>query len=177
MKKLLVLIFATAFIFASSSITNSAHAQNAGGIQEGDIVINGGVGFGTTFTTFGAGFGLPFGAGVEYGITDLETGSIGLGGDFGISSGSGVTMTTFGARGSYYFNDLFDVENPDLDIYSGLGLYYRNFSVSGMSGNWGTGVYAAFHAGVRYYFADNIGGFAEVGNNWGWLNLGVAIKL
>ncbi len=177
MKKLLVIIFAATFVFATSSITNFAQAQDTGGIQEGDLVINAGIGFGTTFSTFGANFGLPFGANVEYGITDLETGSIGLGGDFGISSGSGVTMTTFGARGSYYFNDLFDIENPDLDVYSGLGLYYRNFSISGTTSNWGTGVYAAFHAGVRYYFSDNIGGFAELGNNWGWLNLGVAIKL
>lgn len=176
MKKLLVIIFATALLFGTSSFTNYAFAQDEGGIQEGDIVINGGIGFGTTFSTGGVGFGLPVGVGFEYGVAELETGSIGVGADFGISSGSGITMTTYGARASYYLNDVIDIENPDLDVYAGLGLYYRNFSVSGSSFNWGSGVYGAFHAGARYYFADNIGAYAELGNNWGWLNAGVSIK-
>lgn len=172
MKKLLTRTVVTLFLFAALSSQNAV-SQN---FQEGDFVINAGIGLGTTFATYGGGFGLPFGAGAEYGIKDLETGSIGIGGDVGYVGGSGVSMTTFGVRGSYYLTEVFGIENDDLDLYAGLGIYYRNFSFSGF-GNWGSGVYPGFHAGARYYFADNIGGFAELGNNWGWLNIGVVFKL
>lgn len=170
MKKISYVVFSTllALVF-----TTNTQAQN---FQEGDFLINAGIGLGTTFATYGGGFGLPLGGGVEYGITDLETGSIGIGGDVGYVGGSGVSMTTFGVRGSYYLTEVFDVDNEKLDLYAGLGIYYRNFSFSDF-GNWGSGVYPAFHAGGRYYFADNIGGFAELGNNWGWLNVGLVIKL
>lgn len=157
----------------SLAFTINSQAQN---FEEGDLVINAGIGLGTTFATYGGGFGLPLGGGVEYGITSLETGTIGIGGDVGYVGGSGVSMTTFGVRGSYYLTEVFDIENEKLDLYAGLGIYYRNFSFSGF-GNWGSGVYPAFHAGARYYFADNIGGFVELGNNWGWLNAGLTIKL
>ena len=142
--------------------------------QEEDIVINGGIGIGTTFSTAGVGFGLPLGGGVEYGVADLETGNIGVGGEAGIVTSSFVNMYTIGAKGSYYFTELFDIDDNDLDVYGGLGLYYRGFSE-----DWAVnpGAYAAFHAGVRYYFADNIGGYAEIGNNWGWLNIGLAIGM
>lgn len=170
MKKRLILKF-TVLIFAGIS---SLKAQS---FSEEDLVLQAGIGLGTTFGTYGTGFGLPLGAGVEYGIKDLEKGAIGIGGDFGFVSASGVTVTSFGARGSYYLTELFEIDNEDLDIYTGLGLYYRNFNVSGSPYNWGSGVYPAFHAGARYYFSDNIGGFAELGNNWGWLNVGVAFKL
>lgn len=172
MKKLLtVLILISGFV---SLVPKDVSAQS---FQEEDLVINAGIGFGTTFSTFNSNFGLPIGAGVEYAITSLDTGSIGIGGDIGFVSATGVTMTTFGARGSYYFTEVLELENPKLDTYAGLGLYYRNYSVSGSSVNWGSGVYAAFHVGARYYFTEIIGGYAELGNNWGWLNIGVAIKI
>lgn len=174
MKKRHMSKFTAAFAVLVFAGFSSSAAQS---FSEGDLVLQAGIGLGTTFGTHGAGFGLPVGAGAEYGIKDLETGAIGIGGDFGFASASGVTVTSFGARGSYYLTELFEIDNEDLDIYTGLGLYYRNFNVSGSPYNWGSGVYPAFHAGARYYFSDNIGGFAELGNNWGWLNVGVAFKL
>lgn len=151
---------------------------SAQSFEEGDLVINAGIGLGSVYGWTGTGsLGLPIGAGVEYGVADLETGSIGVGGDFGFVSSSFVTVYTFGARGSYYFNDLFELENEKVDLYGGLGLYYRAWSWSGNTFSGFGGITAAFHAGGRYYFADNIGGYAELGNNWGWLNVGIVFKL
>lgn len=171
MKKLLTygcLILGMVFFSNSNTLAQS--------FQEGDAVINGGIGVGTTYS-WGAGLGLPIGGGIEYGITDLDVGSIGVGGDVGVVSGSGLTILYIGGKGSYHFNDLFEVENDDLDIYGGLGIYYRNFNYSGSNSSFGSGMVASFHAGTRYYFSDNIGGYAEIGNNWAWLNAGVIFKL
>lgn len=171
MKKSIYTVF---IALLAIGIHTNAHAQS---FQEGDFALNAGIGLGTTFATYGASFGLPLGAGLEYGVADLETGTIGVGGDFGFISSSGVTVMTFGGRGSYYLTELFGIEDEKVDIYAGLGIYYRSFNVDGFgSVNWGSGVYPAFHAGGRYFFADNIGGFAELGNNWGWLNVGVTFK-
>ena len=59
-----------------------AEAQSDYAFQEGDLVLNAGIGLGTTFT-FAGSLGLPFGAGVEYGITD----AMGVGGFLGYASG------------------------------------------------------------------------------------------
>lgn len=151
----------------------NASAQN---FQEGDAVINGGIGVGSTYS-WAAGLNLPIGAGVEYGVTDLDVGSIGVGGDIGMVSGSGLTILYIGGKGSYHFNELLEVENDDLDIYGGVGIYYRNFNYSGSNITFASGIIAGFHVGSRYYFADNIGGYAELGNNWAWFNIGVVFKL
>lgn len=141
---------------------------------EGDMVINGGIGLGTTYS-WGAGLGLPFGGGLEYGITNLETGAIGIGGTVGYVGGTGLSILYIGGKGSYHY----PLENnEDWDLYGGLSLLYRNF-------NWGSnfisantsGVTVGFHLGARYYFSDNVGIYAELGNNWAWLNAGVAFKL
>ena len=173
MKKLLTILFVTAITFLPFSI-QSLYAQS---FQEEDLVINAGIGLGTTFSTFNANFGLPIGAGIEYGITTLESGSIGFGGDVGFVSGSGITMTTFGIRGSYYFTELLELDEPNLDTYAGLGIYYRNFSYENTTIDWGSGAYAAFHVGARYYFSESVGAYAEIGNNWGWFNLGVVLDI
>lgn len=145
--------------------------------QEGDLVINGGIGVGTTYSWGAGSLGLPIGGGVEYGITDVEVGSIGVGGDFGFVSGNGLTITYIGGKGSYHFNELFELENEDVDLYGGLGIYYRSFSWDNNFGSSADGMVAGFHLGGRYYFADNLGGYAELGNNWAWLNFGVVYKL
>lgn len=170
MKKLVLItcFFSTIFLLTASNVK----AQN---FQENDVVINAGVGLGTTYSWTGS-LGIPVGASLEYGITNLEVGSIGVGGDVGFVSGSGLTIFYLGSRGSYYFNEMLNVENEKLDIYGGLGLYYRNFSYSG-SGTFSNGIVGSFHLGSRYYFSDNIGAYGELGNSWGWLNVGVTVKL
>lgn len=149
--------------------------SSAQSFQEGNTVLNAGIGIGSTYSW--SGLSLPLGAGFEYGVSDLETGTIGVGGDIGFVSGGNLTIFYLGAKGTYHFNELFEVENEDLDIYGGLGLYYRNFSFSGTGNTFASGLYAGFHAGTRYYVSDNFGIYGELGNNWGWLNIGVVYKL
>lgn len=169
-KLTIVFIFVFAGIFSQAS-----HAQS---FQKDDWVIHAGLGLGNTFSYAGSG-GLPVGAGVEYGITDLEKGAIGIGGDLGFVSMSGLNVLFIGAKGSYHFNDLFEIDDDSWDIYGGLGLYFRQFNWSGMGSTYSfnSGLYPAFHVGARYYFTESVGMYGELGNSWGWLNVGVAFKL
>jgi len=168
----------TIFIVLIATLFNcvSALESKAQSFQEGDWVLSAGFGLGHTFSYVGSG-GLPLGVGAEYGITNLNTGSIGIGGDLGYTSFNDYNVMTIGGRGSYHYSELVDNK---LDLYGGLGLYYRSFNWStgeGTSYSFGSGVYAAFHVGARYYFTDNVAAYGELGNNWGWMNLGVAFKL
>lgn len=168
MKKLYFLLIVLLGIFVSKP---QANAQAGFAFQESDLVINAGIGLGSTFTYSGS--LVPFGASVEYGVTD----AIGVGGWVGYGSGNGLNVLYIGARGSYHFNELLNLENDMLDLYAGLSLYYRNFNVTGINFNVGSGVQLGFHIGGRYYFSDSFGVFAELGNGLGWLTAGVAFKL
>lgn len=170
MKKLYILLIALSGVVFCSQ-TSIAQDVNTS-FQEGDIVINVGVGLGTTFS-FGGTLGLPLGGGVEYGITD----AIGIGGDVGFASGDGLSVFYIGAKGSYHFNDLLKIEDSKWDVYGGLGIYYRSFNVSGINFGIGSGITAGIHAGARYYFSDSFGVYAELGNSYAWLKAGVVLKL
>ncbi|MDZ7719458.1 MAG: hypothetical protein U5K72_11640 [Balneolaceae bacterium] len=180
MKKLLTVgILVIGLVFLSNT---NLHAQS---FQKGDFVIDAGIGLGNTYSYggigTGLGLGIPFGAGAEYGIVDLETGSIGVGGSVGYSAGDVIDILYIGAKGSYHFNELLELEDEKIDLYGGVTLLYRNISWDydgfGFSVPGDSGIVPGFHIGGRYYFADNIGGYAELGNNWAWLNLGVVFKL
>ncbi len=168
MKKLYFLVIVLLGIFIAQP---RANAQEGYAFQESDLIINAGIGLGSTFAFTGS--YIPFGASVEYGITD----AIGVGGLIGYGSGSGLSVFHIGAKGSYHFNELLNLETDLLDLYAGLSLYYRNFSVSGINFNIGSGVLVGFHIGGRYYFSESFGVFAELGNGIGWLTAGVAFKL
>lgn len=179
MKNLLVIV---PLIIGMLTFTSSN--LKAQSFQEGDIVVDAGIGLGHTYSFggfgTGLGLGLPFGAGVEYGVTKLNVGTIGVGGNFGYVGGDVLNILYIGARGSYHFNELLELENEKLDLYGGITLLYRNISWD-FGGTFNTpgdsGIVPGFHVGGRYYFSDNIGGYAELGNNWAWLNIGVVFKL
>src|SRR5690625_2012722 len=91
MKKLYLLLFSALALFAFSP---DSDAQTNTSFQEGDLVLNAGIGLGYTFSWAAGGLGLPLGAGVEYGVKD----AIGVGGDLGFVSGGGLTMFMIGAK-------------------------------------------------------------------------------
>jgi hypothetical protein len=141
--------------------------------EKGDKLLNLGIGLGT----YGAG-GLGFGGSFEIGITnDISVGALGAysGTNY---FGSRFSVLSFGARGSYHFNNLLDLGVPELDLYGGLGIGYRTVSWDGFGGTqtWGSGVFLLAHVGARYYFNEKIGAYAELGSSFGIAQLGLAIK-
>ncbi len=147
--------------------------------EQGDKLLNIGVGLGSQFMAAGAKGTPPVGLSLEFGITD----KISVGGYAGyagskVETGFGDRKYTYilvGGRGSYHFD--FGVEN--LDPYAGLMLGYNIASVSTDS-NMPTASAGGFlwgaHAGARYFFGPKFGVFAELGYGIAWLNAGVAFK-
>lgn len=156
---------------------------------EGDNLLNVGVGIGSPF--FGAGYSssLPINPSISYerGITN----EISVGGQVAYASskysynypGANYNFKEnaiyIGARGSYHFNELLDLD-PKFDVYGGASIGYVIVNVSdnlGYSGATGSGVGFGLFAGGKYYFSNSTGVFAEVGyQSLAVLNVGVAFR-
>jgi len=172
MKKLVLMLVVGLVSLASYE----AKAQ----FEKGDNLLNLGIGVNSYYNG-----GIPIGASFEHGVTDDI--SIGLGVDylsyrynFGTSR-YGFNILYLGLRGSYHFNRLFNLNVEELDIYGGAQLGYRSFSwkddFSSAGDTYASGVFFGIHAGARYYFKPNIGGFLELGaGGSGNARLGLAFK-
>jgi hypothetical protein len=136
-----------------------------------------GIGLGTYYK------GLPFGVSFEHGFTDR----ISAGAFLNYSSYSDNSLYNYnlhllyaGLRGSYHLAELLNVSNPAFDPYAGisLGYYSASYSYAGdpLPGAYGSTVFLGVHAGARYMFSDNIGGFAEVGYGVAAVQIGASFK-
>ena len=143
-------------------------------IDKGTKFVNLGLSLGGYSYFRGSGLGLN--AALDVGVARNIT----VGGVAGYRTyGSGVTSFDIGARGSYHFNELLNLSTDKADLYAGVGLsYYRltygdNYISSIAS--YGT-TYIPIHIGGRYFFSENLGGFAELGSTLAALKLGLTLK-
>jgi len=184
MKKNLLL---TVFLIAIASSVCLAQSKSA--YNNGDNLLNVGIGFGSPF--FGSGYSasLPVNPIVSYerGITN----EISVGGTLSYASskydysilGSAYTFkesaTYLGIRGSYHLNHILKVDKK-FDVYGGASLGYVIVSVSdnqGYSGSAASGAGFGVFAGGRYYFQQSLGIYAELGyQSLSVLNAGITFK-
>ena len=158
----------TIILLASLAAISNIFAQN-GGFAKGQKLLNLGIGVNSFYSR-----GIPLGASFEVGITD----EISVGGNvdylstkynFGDGSFSKFTALYVGARGSYHFNELLNIENEKIDLFAGgtLGfrvLTYRDeFSSFSYTGLFGNGLFLGAFIGGRYYFNKKVGAFLELG--------------
>ena len=168
MKKGICLLLVCLGLFISQAV----YAQS---YEKGNKLLNAGIGIGT----YGAG-GLGFGGSFEVGIHP----AISVGALIGYSGtnyfGSRFSVLTIGARGSYHLSELLKLNDDKIDIYAGLGLAYRNvtwtYNGSAAVDSYGGGILPLAHIGGRYYFANNLGAFAELGSGFGTLQAGITFK-
>jgi len=147
--------------------------------EQGDKLLNIGVGLGSQFMASGAKGTPPVGLSLEFGVSDkISVGAYGGYDGAKVETGMGDWKYNYiivGGRGSYHFD--FGVEN--LDPYAGVMLGYNIASVN-TDTNLPTASAGGFiwgaHAGARYFFSPKFGAFAEVGYGIAWLNVGVALK-
>jgi len=162
MKKLLTFSFLLA-VLLTTSFKGFSQAY-----KQGDNLLNATIGVGA-----GYGASIGFGGSFEHGFTD----AISAGGSFdyiGLGSGYGTGgLLYIAARGSYHFGELLKTDDK-LDPYAGLGLGYLSWPGTGVGGL--SGAFFAGHLAARYWFADNLGGVAEIGFGAAALKLGVALK-
>lgn len=163
-------------------------AQSKSSFAKGDNLLNIGVGIGSPF--FGSGYtsSLPVNPTISYerGVTD----AISVGGQLSYASSkyeSGISNYSFkesaiyiGARGSYHFNELLDL-NPKFDLYGGASLGYVTVSISDNQGSFdgtASGFGFGLFAGGKYYLKPSTALYAELGyQSLSFLNIGVAFKL
>lgn len=170
-----------------SIFTTNLFAQDAKGFQDvkGTNVLNAGIGLGS-YGLSGTG-GLPITASFEHGFSK----NISAGATFGFIQKKYAfdwkyTYLLFGARGSYHLNEAFKIANPKLDVYAGVGLFYRRYSFKYTSSleehdefnlkASGGDVDFQLHAGGRYFFNNKLGAFAELGYGISPLQLGLTVK-
>jgi len=166
--------------------------------SKGTNVISAGIGLGSsiagyTYGTQSPGFSFQY----EKGIWEAGPGVVSLGGYLGLKSykysyhdGYGDSYenkwnyTIIGARGAWHYTEL---KTANLDLYGGLMLSYNHLSFSdsysGPAGNYahaggsyGSTIGFTAFVGARYFFAKNLGGYAELGYGVSYLNLGLTYK-
>ncbi|QJW92025.1 hypothetical protein HNV11_22895 [Spirosoma taeanense] len=145
-------------------------------IDKGTKFINLGIGVGGYgYYTVGGGIGLN--AAADFGVTkNITVGAVAGYKSYGSVGAYKYNSFDIGARGSYHFNELLSLTSDAVDLYAGLGLSYYSFSYGGYLDNYGA-VYLPIHLGGRYFFSQNVGGFAELGSSLATLKLGVTFKL
>ena len=162
-------------------------ATNAQGYEKGSIIINPGLGLGYWYG--GTGFAVGFAVNAEFSITD----DIAIGPYFALTRRSydytfgndDYTYTYFdiGARGSYHFGRLLNVNTEQFDPYAGAFLGFvtttadYNDAYTGYYSTYGNRFQAGVFAGARWYFSETFGVFGEVGVGMFPILAGVTVKL
>jgi hypothetical protein len=169
-------LFAAVVLFAALLFASGVHAQDVNGKN----FVNAGIGLGT-YGFSGTG-GLPITASFEHGFSDKISAGIYAGFiQRKYVDAYKYKYTVIGVRGSYHFNEVLNVTNPKLDVYGGISLYYRGYTLKYDFGGETEKATAGevdfgLHVGTRYMFSDNVGGFAELGYGISPLQLGVSFK-
>src|SRR4051812_9259871 len=128
-----------------------------------------------------------FGANLEFGVTEpgkAGPGIIGVAGRLDYFGFSDVyykyTWIAVGVFANYHFA----MDAKMWDPFLGLGLGYQNVSVSAQGDDnpfstsaWGSGVYFAGNAGIRYFFSPNFAARAQLGFGITYLVVGVDFGL
>jgi hypothetical protein len=145
----------------SSYRASSRRSSGGYGFEAGDGLLNLGIGLTNYYSNR-----MPVGLSYEYGFTD----DISAGAQFDYMGGGTTyyyTVTYFGARGSYHFNRLLNLNEEKLDLYAGVGLGYQSWRPSSdfyrNNYTYNSGLFLNYFVGGKYYFTKKVGAFAELG--------------
>lgn len=169
------------FVCVIAMVFSASFASGQGRYDKGDVLLNAGIGLGYYYAG-----GVPILVSGEFAVNDV----ISVGPYFGytsynygyFASGYKFSFIDFGVRGSYHFNELFEIRNEKIDVYGGAFLGYvvstyprefKDYNIDPYPGRVRLGI----HAGIRYFFAESIAGYAELGAGIAPLSLGLTFKL
>lgn len=161
--KSIQLVVSLLFIFLQNISAQESSNKTAANYVNVGVGINSFYGFGFPLSgTYERGIGKNIGAGVciDY-----------LAGRESIYSFTPKFKLLYPAiRASYHFNDVLNIRNKDIDLYTGVVAGYRYFrwtktygqDISGL--NYGSDFFVGGYAGLRYYLGKHFGFTAEVGS-------------
>lgn len=187
-------VYLLAVLFFLSIVAVKAQTYSTG-----TNVISAGIGLGSSIAGYSYGSQSPaISLQYERGLWNAGPGVISLGGyagfktyKYSFSDGVGDnynekwSYTIIGIRGAFHYTGM---KTPNLDVYGGLMLSYNHLSYTGSysgpqgsysgssGGSYGSNMGFTAFVGARYFFAGNLGGFAELGYGVSYLNLGLAYK-
>jgi hypothetical protein len=168
MKKLNFLLLAIGLLVGTQSFAQLA-------VDKGTKFVNLGVGLGG-YGYYSGGGGIGLNAAADFGVAkNITVGAVAGYRSYGSVGAYNYNSFDIGARGSYHFNEILNLGTDKADLYAGLGLSYFSFSYGGYLNNYGA-VYVPIHIGGRYFFSENLGGFAELGSSLATLKLGITFK-
>lgn len=170
------------FLCVIVMVFSASFASGQGRYDKGDFLLNAGIGLGYYYAG-----GVPLLVSGEWAVNDVIT----VGPYLGYTSysyrwaGYGRWKYNFidiGVKGSYHFNEVFEITDERIDVYGGLSLGYL---ISSYSGDDFFGVNDPYpdvfrlgiHIGARYFFTEKVAGFGELGYGVAPLALGVTFKL
>ena len=175
MKNFLKFICVIAIVFSASFASGQAR------YDKGDVLLNAGIGLGYYYAG-----GVPLLVSGEWAVNDVITvgpylGYTSYNYNWGFGGGWRYTFIDLGVRGSYHFNELFEIRNEKVDVYGGAFLGFLISSYSGDNGfyddPYSGGLRLGIHAGARYFFSDKVAGYGELGYGIAPLSLGLTFKL
>lgn len=189
---IMVSVMAMGIFFSGTLNAGNSQTEVPPVFKEGDKVINLGLGIGTTLYTgrYYTSRVPPVSVSFEMGFMDdflVEDLTLGLGGYVGYASskyeyGQGLwgwnyTYIIVGGRGAAHYPI---IEN--LDTYVGL-MMGINITTSRAFGDGsssfsadGSGIAYSLYGGARYYFAENLAVFGELGYGISYLTVGLALR-
>ena len=145
----------------SSYRASSRRSSGGYGFGAGDGLLNLGIGLTNYYSNR-----MPVGLSYEYGFTD----DISAGAQFDYMGGGTTyyyTVTYLGARGSYHFNRLLNLNEEKFDLYAGVGLGYQSWRPTSdfyrSYYTYNSGLFFNYFAGGKYYFTKKVGAFVELG--------------
>jgi hypothetical protein len=178
--------FSVLLMVISLFSVSRVHAQ---AFEAGTNVVSAGIGLGSSLANYTYGSqSIGLSATYDRGIWEAGPGVISLGAYIGYKSftysGPGYdykwNYTIIGARGAWHFTGL-NVEN--LDLYGGLMLSFDNLSTSFSNdvpgyvpGSYASTIELSPFVGARYYFANNLGVYGELGFGVSILDIGLSYK-
>ena len=162
---------------------SASYSFGQGRYAKGDVLLNAGVGLGYYYAG-----GVPLLLSAEFAVNDVFSVGPYLGyTSYNYNWGWGgykwrYTFLDIGVRGSYHFNELFEIQNEQVDVYGGafLGFLISSYSgdtITGYEDPYSGGLRLGIHAGARYFFSEKVAGYGEVGYGVAPLALGVTFKL
>ena len=180
-----ILLLSVCILISLTSLQAQDKSKMTDEYAVGTNVVSAGIGLGSSLAGYGGSQSPAISLQYERGLWQAGPGVISLGAYLGFKTykynGDGYswkwTYTIIGVRGAYH---LTQIKVKNLDLYGGVMLAYNNVHFTDSQGSstrsYGSTTGFSIFVGGRYYFAQNIGVFLELGYGVANANVGLSLK-
>ena len=181
-----ILLLSAFFLISFTSLQAQDKSSKVSDVYAvGTNVVSAGIGLGSSLAGYNGSGSPAISLQYERGLWQAGPGVISLGAYLGFKTykynGDGYSWkwsyTIIGVRGAYH---LTQIKVKNLDLYGGVMLAYNNVHFTDSQGSstrtYGSTTGFSIFVGGRYYFAQNIGVFLELGYGVANANVGLSLR-